>query len=290
MISLGTVRRHSKLADATLGPENRVMEVELLPEMSYACGEYLVVLPTNRSDDVHRVLNRFGIAVDTMVKMSGTRKAFLPTDRSEYAYSLIGSYLELGTPISRKQLQTLTSVTENIEEKTKLERLFRSDGYDSELLARGAFLDVLEKFPTCCLSFAAYIDMLQPLHPRVYSIASSPLASVPGYASILYDVLNAPSHFSPDQHFHGVGSTYLAANSHGEPSPLLRSQYQSQLSPPTRSQRSDNHGLRWNRLGTLCELSSKNGLPLPNEAQSNIFGKSVASTLVGGTRKLTTSI
>ncbi|KAK5705650.1 hypothetical protein LTR17_021474 [Elasticomyces elasticus] len=229
-ISLGTVRQNSKLADATLGPEKRLMEVELPQEMSYACGDYLVVLPTYRSDDVHRVLNRFGIAVDATVKLSGTRKAFLvsprcltdslllsyadkmqPTDRTEYAYSLVGSYLELGTPISRKQLQTLTSVTENTEEKTKLERLTGVDSYNLELLSKGAsILDVLEKFPTCGLSFAAYIDMLQPLHPRVYSIASSPLASVPGYASILYDVLDAPSHFNPDQHFHGVGSTYLA--------------------------------------------------------------------------------
>ncbi|KAK3644144.1 hypothetical protein LTR56_004152 [Elasticomyces elasticus] len=187
-ISLGTVRQHSKLADATLGPEKRLMKVELPQEMSYACGDYLVVLPTNRSDDVHR-----------------------PTDRTEYAYSLIGSYLELGTPISRKQLQTLTSVTENTQQKTKLEHLSEPDAYNSELLSKCAsMLDVLDKFPACGRSLAAYIDMLQPLHPRVYSIASSPLASVPGYASILYDVLDAPSHFNPDQHFHGVGSTYLA--------------------------------------------------------------------------------
>ncbi|KAK3623412.1 hypothetical protein LTR56_010395 [Elasticomyces elasticus] len=117
-ISLGTVRRHSKLADAALRPGERLMEVELPQEMSYACCDNLVVLPTNRSDDVYRVLNRLGIACDGEIV--------------RHSQSVLGSCLELGTPIPRKHLQTVTSVTQNIEQKSELERFSETDAYNLE--------------------------------------------------------------------------------------------------------------------------------------------------------------
>jgi cytochrome P450/NADPH-cytochrome P450 reductase len=52
--------------------------------------------------------------------------------------------------------------------------------------------------------------MLQPMKPRQYSIASSPLASSQNSVSILYDVFNAPSLYNHATRFHGVASTYLA--------------------------------------------------------------------------------
>lgn len=228
-ITLGTVRQHVQLADTCCGPEKRLMEVELADHTSYQCGDYLVVLPMNRSDDVRRVLNRFGIATDAMIKVSNTQKAFLvshifsvrpitikltctqPNDRTEYAYSLIAAYLELGTPISRKQLQQLAAVTGNEKDKGELERLTQATAFDKEILAkRASIIDVLERFPACQLDFAAYVDMLQPMKPRQYSIASSPLASAHGLASILYDVVKAPALYNPERCFHGVGSSYLA--------------------------------------------------------------------------------
>lgn len=52
--------------------------------------------------------------------------------------------------------------------------------------------------------------MLQPMKPRQYSIASSPLASSPNTVSILYDIFNAPSLYNHSTKFHGVASTYLS--------------------------------------------------------------------------------
>ncbi|KAK6392109.1 hypothetical protein LTR65_003881 [Meristemomyces frigidus] len=185
-ISLGTVSQTIRLADDAVGPEKKLI------------------------DDVNRVLNRFSMPLDAMLKLSGSRKTFLPHEHPEYAYSLIAAYLELGTPVSRKQLGSLAAATDGIQ-KAELERLSSGDAFEKEILAkRASIIDVLEHFPECKLSFAAYIDMLHPMHARQYSIASSPLASAPGMASILYDVLDAPSLFDPKHRFHGVGSTYLS--------------------------------------------------------------------------------
>ena len=217
-MKLGTVHQHIKLAGTEVGLEKRLMEVQLSEETSYTTGDYLVVLPTNHPDDVKRVLNHFGIPADALLKLSGTRKSFLPPGRPEYAYSLVSSYLEIGPPISRRQLQTLTAATNDEQQKTGLERLADGEAFEHELLSRRAsVIDVLCKFPACKPSFGAYVDMLQPMKPRQYSIASSPLASAPGAASILYDVLEAPSFFDKDHIFHGVASSYLSRLAVGAP-------------------------------------------------------------------------
>lgn len=83
--------------------------------------------------------------------------------------------------------------------------------YESAVLSkRATIIDFLEQFPACEITFARYLDLLQPMKPRQYSIASSPLASSPHTASILYDVLSSPSRYNHAAHFHGVASSYLA--------------------------------------------------------------------------------
>ncbi|KAK3677505.1 hypothetical protein LTR78_002355 [Recurvomyces mirabilis] len=211
-MSLGTVKQHLQLADTSVGPEKRLMEVELPGEASYVCGDYLVVLPTNHSEDVKRVLLRFGLPTDAMVKMSNTHKTFQPSDRAEYAFSLVAAYLEIGTPISRKQLSILAAATTDTSQQEEIQSFAAEDVYEESILAkRASIIDILEKYPACKITFAEYVDMLQPMLPRQYSIASSPLASPPGHATILYDVLSSPSHFDSKRPFHGTGSTYLSS-------------------------------------------------------------------------------
>lgn len=82
-MTLGTVRQHSQLADTSVGPEKRLMSVELPEGSTYQAGDYLVVLPTNHRHNVRRVLQRFDLPVDALVKLSGTSKSFLVSTRSE---------------------------------------------------------------------------------------------------------------------------------------------------------------------------------------------------------------
>lgn len=76
-MTLGTVRRHIQLAGTSVGPMKMMMDVELSEHASYQAGDYLVVLPTNHRHNVRRVLSRFEMPVDALVKLSGTKKSFL---------------------------------------------------------------------------------------------------------------------------------------------------------------------------------------------------------------------
>jgi len=76
-MTLGTVRQHSQLADTSVGPRKMMMDVELPGDVTYQAGDYLVVLPTNHRHNVRRVLQRFDLSVDALVKLSGTKKSFL---------------------------------------------------------------------------------------------------------------------------------------------------------------------------------------------------------------------
>jgi cytochrome P450/NADPH-cytochrome P450 reductase len=133
---------------------------------------------------------------------------------------LIGARVELSTPVSKRQLQTIARTASVEEDGKALERLSFDEVFDSEVLAkRISVLDILEDFPACKLSFAEYLDMVKPLSPRQYSISSSPLASDPhpkhGHhgpinASITFDVHKAPARSGNGRNFEGVASTYLA--------------------------------------------------------------------------------
>jgi cytochrome P450/NADPH-cytochrome P450 reductase len=76
-MTLGTVRQHFQVADTSVGPRKMMMDVELPGDVTYQAGDYLVVLPTNHRHNVRRVLQRFDMPVDALVKLSGTKKSFL---------------------------------------------------------------------------------------------------------------------------------------------------------------------------------------------------------------------
>ena len=76
-MTMGTVRQHVQLAGTSVGPMKMMMDVELAKDASYQAGDYLVVLPTNHRHNIRRVLSRFDIPIDALVKLSGTKKTFL---------------------------------------------------------------------------------------------------------------------------------------------------------------------------------------------------------------------
>ena len=69
-------------------------------------------------------------------------------------------------------------------------------------------LDLLQRYPSCQLTFASYLQMLAPLTPRQYSISSSPRWSS-DHATLTLAVLSAPA-LSGDGIYEGAASTYLA--------------------------------------------------------------------------------
>ncbi|KAI0855196.1 cytochrome P450 [Xylaria cubensis] len=218
-VSTGVIRENKQVAGTDVGSAKRHTEVELPEGITYEPGDYLVVLPTNPLDLVHRVATRFGMNVMDVITVRGTSKAFLIGRGPNTVIEILGRRVELGTLASKRQIEAIAKTAEG-DEQYKLQNLISSeDTFKSEVIDKCmSVLDILEDYPSAKLSFAAYLDMLRPLTPRQYSISSSPLATPPGKpvrASITYDIHSAPALSGNGRLFEGVASTYLASRTIG---------------------------------------------------------------------------
>lgn len=213
-MGVGTVLMNDQLADNSIGPQKKHMEVRLPEGMAYEAGDYLVIQPKNPDEAVRRVMRFFRLAHHTKVSFSGSKKRFLPTEPVNIALFLFG-YVELQTPITKRQLSTLIGFAKSNEHKQALEKLQSEDEWSRIQTSRYTVLDVLEEVPVT-LPFEAYVDMLLPLTPRQYSISSSPLAvNQEDKVSITYDVHTSPAH-SGHGIFEGVCSTFLSSRRVGD--------------------------------------------------------------------------
>jgi cytochrome P450 / NADPH-cytochrome P450 reductase len=84
------------------------------------------------------------------------------------AGELLASYVELGLPATRKQIEQLAVSSPCPPEKQALEDLITDDAAYTEsiLNKRVSVLDLLEQYQSCSLSFASFLQMLSPLKPR----------------------------------------------------------------------------------------------------------------------------
>lgn len=206
---IGIIRENILIAEASeIGLEKRHIEIELPKGQTYRAGDYLAVLPTNPPEIVRQVLQRFDLTTDTQVKITSSTETFLPTGYPISAYTILCGYVELSQPISRKQVETLATLCQNENEQMQLRNL-SGDVYQKEILdKRLSILDILEKYPSCSLSFPQYLRMLPSLRIRQYSISSSPLWN-PESVTLTIDVLHSPALSGLGQYW-GVASNYLA--------------------------------------------------------------------------------
>ena len=72
--------------------------------MKYKAGDYLAVLPINPPASVRRAMRRFGLAVDAHLEITTTASGTttLPVDRSVPASDVLGSYVELSQPATKR--------------------------------------------------------------------------------------------------------------------------------------------------------------------------------------------
>lgn len=103
------LRQYSQLVQATvtesrsLTTESAIgkkmhLGIQLPPGASYHPGDHLLVLPANPPRDVKRVLSRFHLAWDTVVRASGDESVHIPVETSMTAHELLSSYFELSQP------------------------------------------------------------------------------------------------------------------------------------------------------------------------------------------------
>ncbi|MBM7117417.1 bifunctional cytochrome P450/NADPH--P450 reductase [Archangium primigenium] len=213
-LGAGQLVENRELVDmaAPQARSKRHLELELPEGMTYRAGDYLAVLPRNPGVNVERAMRRFGFAPDAqvIVHKEGAHLTALPTGYPIAVSELLASYVELGQPATRAQVETLAKATRCPPEKLPLEALAREESYRREVLdKRVSVLELLERFPACALSFAGFLEMLPPLKARQYSIASSPLWN-PTRCALTVAVVDAPA-YSGQGRYLGVTSNYLAA-------------------------------------------------------------------------------
>ncbi len=189
----------------------RHLELQLPEGVTYRAGDHLGVIPHNNEALVHRVATRFGFEPDTHLRLRRTtnRKTFLPVERAISVTQLLSDYVELQDVATRSQINMLIEYTECPPHRIQLQALAQDDErYKDEVLTkRKSVLDLLEEYPACTLPFEVYLEMLPPLRPRYYSIASSPLIA-PNACSITVAVVEAPAR-SGRGTFAGVATNYL---------------------------------------------------------------------------------
>lgn len=200
----------------------RHLELALPPNLTYTCGDYLVVLPLNPKETTARALRYYGLTPDSVLTLSVAGPTNLPTDTPLSAADLFGGYVELGQPASKKAVSTLASLASSSDPAspsvTALAHI-AGPAFDKDVAAaRTTLLDLLERFGPAgvALPLAQFLALHPPMRTRQYSISSSPLASGPSTATLTYAVLDEPSLSTPGRRHIGAASTYLAGLSPGD--------------------------------------------------------------------------
>ena len=223
-MTVATVVSNCELADMSAGAAKRHVEVRLPTDCEYTSGDYLVIQGRNSEESVRRVMVRFGIGEQDVMSVKANKKTFLPK-HPVMVYHFLRDNVDLAAPITKRQLVRLTWwAKEGSEERKELEKMQDDSQYGELLEKRHSVIDTLERVPGLHLPFGVYVDLLQPLTPRPYSISSSPLEPKNNVdnkgqhaviASVTIDVFRA-SAWSGHGTFHGVASSYLADRQPGD--------------------------------------------------------------------------
>lgn len=175
-------------------PEKRHTEFQLPTTMTYEAGDYLALLPVNNVQTISRVLRRFGLPWDAIMKLRKGAHTTIPTETDIPVSAVLAAYVELNNFASRKHIATLAKYC---KDESLGEQI-------ASITAPLSVLDILEKHPSIDLPFPVYLAMLTPIRIRQYSISSSPL-NEPTKASITYSVVaSSAGHL-------GVATNYLRA-------------------------------------------------------------------------------
>ena len=192
------------------------------------------MLPHNPVQNVERVLRRFNFAPDTqiIIHKASDSQTSLPIGYPISLNELLSSYVELNQPATRKQVETLARATEKPSEQALLEELSQEEQYQRDVLQKKvSVLDLLERAPSCTLSFGAFLLMLPAMRTRQYSISSSPLWNE-DHCTLTIAVVDAPA-FSGQGTYLGAASNYLASTHPGDKISVAVRPSNAAFHPPT---------------------------------------------------------
>ncbi|OTA57889.1 cytochrome P450 [Hypoxylon sp. EC38] len=200
-------------------PVKKHMEIVLPSDQTYRAGDYLAVLPINPERIVERAMRRFHLPWDAHITIGSEGMTSLPTNTSLPAHSILGAYVELSQPATKRNISVLVEAAKDDNEKEALRKL-ANESYEEVSTKRISVLDLLEKYTSVDLPLGTFLAMLPPMRVRQYiltrcsSISSSPLWN-PTHVTLTFSVLEAPSKSGQGVHV-GVASSYLASLAAGD--------------------------------------------------------------------------
>ncbi|KAF2103566.1 hypothetical protein NA57DRAFT_32674 [Rhizodiscina lignyota] len=206
------------------------MEIDVAGSgMSYNTGDHIAVWPTNAGKEVERFLHIVGLGdkKNTVITVKGldpTAKVPFP---SPTTYDAVARYhMEICAPMSRQFVGTLAQFAPNDEIKEELTKMGGDRDYFhakvSELnLNLGQFLEKMSNGePWTKIPFSLFIEGLNKIQPRYYSISSS--SHVQKEKISITAIVESIEKPGAPHIVKGVTTNYLLAlklKQHGEPEP-----------------------------------------------------------------------
>ncbi|KAF3767413.1 NADPH-cytochrome P450 reductase [Cryphonectria parasitica EP155] len=206
------------------------MEVDVSgSNLSYQTGDHIAVWPTNPGAEVDRLLSILGLSDkrDTVISVKAlepTAKVPFPTPTTFDA--ILRYHMEINAPVSRQFLDTLKAFAPDEESKDEMTKLggdkdYFHDKVSTQNLNIARVLERVAKGKQWTgIPFSAFIEGINKLQPRYYSISSSSLVQ-PKKISItaVVEVQELPGREDP---FRGIATNYLLAlkqKQNGDPNP-----------------------------------------------------------------------
>ena len=206
-----TIVENDQLVSPGLGQAKASVRVDLPDGIDYQTGDHLTVMADNPPELVDAVLAQIGIDPELRLSINPRRSSrrLIALDREVSARELLTHFVELRKPVTRSQLRRLAAANSNPAQARRLTEL--SDAPDGCPLS---VFECLDDYPACVLTGAELLELLDPMAPRHYSIASSSMLS-PRTVGLVVSVLDAPAR-SGHGLFKGVASNYLATVQPGQ--------------------------------------------------------------------------
>lgn len=206
-----TIAENTELVSSDLGQAKHYIRVDLPDGIDYRTGDHLTVLADNPPDVVDSVLAQLGIDPGLRLAINPRRSSrrLIALDREVSARELLTHFVELRKPVTSSQLRRLAAANDCPPERQRLTELAE----DPDACALSV-LECLQEYPACVLTGAELLELLDPMAPRHYSIASSSALS-PRTVGLVVSVLGAPARSGHGQ-FKGVASNYLGTVQPGQ--------------------------------------------------------------------------
>ncbi len=206
-----TIVENTQLVSPGLGQAKANVRVNLPEHVDYQTGDHLTVMADNPAEVVDAALTQLGIDPELRLSINPRRSSrrLIALDREVSARELLTHFVELRKPVTSSQLTSLAAVNNDPAERRRLTEL--ADAPDGCPLS---VLECLDEYPACVLTGAELLELLDPMVPRHYSIASSSMLS-PRTVGLVVSVLDAPAR-SGHGFFKGVASNYLATVQPGQ--------------------------------------------------------------------------